>query len=55
MVKGDLVQDKAGKLVLRYHVLVTTDDEQSAEEVLVWHLQQANMENRIKEHKSGFG
>lgn len=34
---------------------MTNDEEQSAEEVLTWHLQHANMENRIKEHKSGFG
>lgn len=55
VVKRNLMENKKGELYFRYHVLVTNDNERSAEEVLIWHLQHANMENRIKEHKSGFG
>jgi DDE family transposase len=55
VVKRNLMENKKGELYFRYHVLVTNDEQRSAEEVLVWHLQHANMENRIKEHKSGFG
>ena len=55
VVKRNLMENKKGELYFRYHVLVTNDEQRSAEEVLVWHLAHANMENRIKEHKSGFG
>ena len=36
-------------------MVVTNDEPRRAAEVLVWHLQHADMENAIKEHKSGFG
>ena len=55
VVKRNLMENKAGELYFRYHVLVTNDEEPSAEQVLIWHLMHADMENRIKEHKSGFG
>jgi DDE family transposase len=55
VVKRNLMENKKGELYFRYHVLVTNDEQRSAEAVLIWHLQHANMENRIKEHKSGFG
>jgi len=55
VVKRNLMENKKGELYFRYHVLVTNDNERSAAEVLEWHLAHANMENRIKEHKSGFG
>ena len=55
VVKRNLLENKKGELYFRYHVLVTNDEQRSADEVLIWHLQHANMENRIKEHKSGFG
>jgi hypothetical protein len=55
VVKRDLVQTKRGELSFRYHVLVTNNETEQAAEVLEWHLQHANMENRIKEHKTGFG
>ncbi len=55
VVKRNLMENKKGELYFRYHVLVTNDEQRSAEGVLIWHLQHANMENRIKEHKSGFG
>ena len=55
VVKRNLMENKKGELYFRYHVLVTNDEQRSAEEVLIWHLAHANMENRIKEHKSGFG
>ena len=34
-------------------MLVTNNETDSAATVLEWHLQHADMENRIKEHKSG--
>ena len=55
VVKRNLMENKKGELYFRYHVLVTNDEQRVAEEVLIWQLQHANMENRIKEHKSGFG
>jgi Transposase DDE domain group 1 len=55
VVKRNLIENKAGELYFRYHVLVTNDEEPSAEQVLIWHLAHAATENRIKEHKSGFG
>ena len=55
VVKRNLMENKKGGLYFRYHVLVTNDEQRRAEEVLIWHLQHANMENRIKEHKNGFG
>ena len=42
-------------MYFQYHVLVTNDETSPAAAVLQWHLQHANMENRIKEHKTGFG
>lgn len=54
VVKRNLVETKAGKLEFRYHVLVTNNEDGTAAAVLEWHLRHANMENRIKEHKSGF-
>lgn len=54
VVKRDLVLNKKLEAEFRYHVLVTDDEQRTAEEVLVWHLAHASMENRIKEHKSGF-
>jgi len=55
VVKRELAETKSGELYWHYHALVTNDDAQPAAAVLVWHLQHANMENAIKEHKSGFG
>lgn len=54
IVKRELVQDKKWRLYFRYHLLVTNNEQDTAKELLVWQLQHANMENRIKEHKSGF-
>src|SRR5712692_7473441 len=55
VVKRELRQNKHGALYFHYHVLVTNDETSPAATVLQWHLQHANMENRIKEHKTGFG
>jgi hypothetical protein len=55
VVKRELAQKAKGELYWKYHVVVTNDEQQRAAEVLVWHLQHADMENAIKEHKSGFG
>ena len=54
IVKRNLEEKKSGELYFRYHILVTNNETDSASEVLAWQLQHANMENRIKEHKSGF-
>jgi hypothetical protein len=40
---------------LQYHVFVTNDEVLPAAELVEWHLQHADMENRIKEHKHGLG
>lgn len=54
IVKRELVENKEGEVYFRYHILVTNNEKDSSSTVLEWHLQHANMENRIKEHKSGF-
>ena len=48
-------EKKTGELYFHYHVLVTNDWKRRAAKVLEWPRQHANMENRIKEHKSGLG
>jgi hypothetical protein len=55
VVKRELRQNKQGELCFAYHVLVTNATCANPAEVLAWHVAHANMENRIKEHKSGFG
>jgi hypothetical protein len=55
IVKREVAETKTGELYWRYHATVTNAEGLSAREVVVWHLQHANMENAIKEHKSGFG
>jgi hypothetical protein len=55
VVKRELAINKRGELYFRYHVHVTNNQELEATKQLEWHLGHANMENRIKEHKSGFG
>jgi len=39
----------------RYHAVITNDEKKSARRLMKWALQRCNMENLIKEHKSGFG
>jgi Transposase DDE domain group 1 len=55
VVKREVAETKAGELYWKYHATVTNEEDQTAREVVVWHLQHAAMENAIKEHKSGFG
>jgi hypothetical protein len=55
IVKRELAERKTGELYWKYHVLVTNEEARPAPAVLVWHLQHADVENAIKEHKSGFG
>lgn len=55
MVKRQLTASKEGELSWRYHVFVTTDAATPAPALEGWHLQHADMENRLKEHKSGLG
>lgn len=54
VVKREVRQDKHGPLVWHDHVFVTNDPTTPAADLLTWHLQHANVENHIKEHKSGF-
>jgi Transposase DDE domain. len=55
VVNRELAEKKSGELYWQYHVLVTNNEGEPAATVMVWHLQHADMENAIKEHKSGFG
>ncbi len=55
IIKREVAETKAGELYWKYHATVTNVQNQSAHELVVWHLQHATMENAIKEHKSGFG
>jgi hypothetical protein len=55
VVKRELAEKANGELYWKYHVVVTNDETRTAAAVMVWHLQHADMENAIKEHKSGFG
>lgn len=55
VVKRELAEKASGELYWKYPVVVTNDEQRRAAEVLGWHLQHADMENAIKEHKSGFG
>lgn len=54
VVKRELVQNKKGELSFRFHLVVTHNSQMSELDLMIWHLQHANMENQIKEHKSGF-
>jgi hypothetical protein len=55
VVKRQLREKKNGALYWHYHVFVTNDETTPALELEIWHLQHADMENRIKEHKSALG
>jgi hypothetical protein len=55
VVKRQLAETKEGKLYWQYQVFVTNDEATPAPTLEGWHLQHADMENRIKEHKSGLG
>jgi hypothetical protein len=54
-IKRELAEKKSGELYWKYHILVTNEERQPAAAVMVWHLQHADIENALKEHKSGFG
>lgn len=55
VVKRELRAEKQRGLFFHYHVIATNDFSTSAVELLAWHNQHANVENHIKEHKSGLG
>jgi hypothetical protein len=55
VVKRVLAEKATGELYWQYHVVVTNDTSRTTAALMVWHLQHADMENAIKEHKSGFG
>ena len=55
LLKREVAETSAGDLYWKYHAVVTNDERQQTAAVMVWHLQHADMENAIKEHKSGFG
>lgn len=54
VVKREVRQKKDGTLYFHYYVFVTNDERTAIRELLEWHQQHANIENHIKEHKSGF-
>ena len=54
VVKREVRQKKEGTLYFHYHVFVTNDERTAIRDLLEWQLQHANVENHIKEHKSGF-
>ena len=54
VVKRELRENQQQELYFHYHVVVTNDEDSPTAQVLEWHLQHADMENLIKEHKSGF-
>ena len=51
--QGEQLTLEAGEY--HYYVLVSNDGERSADELECWHRAKANVENRIKEAKLGFG
>jgi Transposase DDE domain group 1 len=55
VVKREVAETKTGELYWKYHATVTNEEGHPAAAVVRWHLQHADMENAIKEHKSGFG
>jgi len=55
LLKRELAERQNGELYWKYHAVVTNDEAQPAAIVMVRHLQHADMENALKEHKSGFG
>lgn len=54
IVKREVRLNKKGQAYFHYHVFVTNDETSTPATLLAWQLQHANLENRIKEHKSGF-
>ena len=50
-----MAETKAGELCGHYPVLVTNEETTPAPELEGWHRQPADMENALKEHKSGCG
>jgi hypothetical protein len=55
VVKRQLAEKPTGEPYWQYHVFVTNDEVTPTGDLEGWHLQHADMENRIKEHKSGLG
>ena len=55
VVKRQLAETQEGELVWHYPGFVTTDEDTPAPDLEGWHLQPADVENRLKEHKSGLG
>jgi len=53
IVKRDLRLNKTGRSEFHYHAFVTNDETTKPIALAEWHAQHANMENRIKEHKTG--
>jgi hypothetical protein len=54
VVKRELAVTQTGALYWKYRAVVTNEAALPAGAVMVWHLQHADMENAIKEHKSEF-
>jgi hypothetical protein len=53
LVKRIWFKDKKGVGSYRYYAVVTNDEARSPRKLMKWALQRCNMENLIKEHKSG--
>lgn len=55
VVKRVWLMNKQGGGHYSYHAVLTNDEKLSAKKLMKWALQRCNMENLIKEHKTGFG
>jgi hypothetical protein len=55
VVNREWAEKKPGELDWKYPVLVTNHEGEPAAAIMEWHLQHADRENALKEHKSGFG
>lgn len=55
VIKRVWLKRQRGQPGYRYHAVVTNEEKKKAAKVMSWALQRCNMENLIKEHKSGFG
>lgn len=55
IVKRVRLTNKKGESYYSYHAVITNDEKRNAKQLMKWALQRCQVENLIKEHKSGFG
>lgn len=55
VVKRVWLTNKTGAGDYRYHAVITNDETKSPKKLMKWALHRCQMENLIKEHKTGFG